>query len=222
MTNLLAGRKFRMMRRDDAGEIIGEWPTDEIDLTTKVVCKSCNEGWMSNLEQHHAMPALTDLILGKDLVVNQSRADKVARFAFKTAVVVDHMARRPTPFFFSRSVRHHFAKSLTIPRNVRMWFTGYLPAVSGRLEPFWYKYDRQPDKLLKLYTCTYSVGHFVFQVVSAEYSGIPSFSPQRDFENLSVPFWPTIPEGIIWPPPYFLRTRADFEAYADRWRAIRF
>jgi hypothetical protein len=221
MRQLFSGKNFRFIKRDLEGNIARTWNKDEIDVTAHVVCKTCNEGWMSHLESQHAKTALTDLIIGnKDLIVSHVQAQAIARFAFKTAVVVDHM-KRDGKLFFPRAARHHFAKSLKIPRTVRIWFAGYLPMNSGNLLPFWYE-DSFPDgHYLKLYVCTYAVGHFVFQLVAAEVKDILEFSPKESFEYLSIPLWPNMPSGIKWPPVFnILRTKGDFERFAGRWGEI--
>jgi hypothetical protein len=223
MGSLFRGTRFRFRQRDVQGNIIGTWPSLEIDLKAKVVCKPCNEGWMSNLEDRHARPALADLIVGRgvDLIVSQSRANAIALFAFKTAVIVDHM-RRDTPFF-RRSVRYHFAESLEMPSNVQMWFAEYLPVSSGRFTSYYHQHSTGAANRFKLYVCTYAVGHFVFQVVAARSVGQVAFVPAGgDFEYLAVPFWPSIPIGFVWPPVYSLRNTFDFNAFAKRWFAVRF
>jgi hypothetical protein len=221
MRQLFRAKKFRFVKRDLEGNIERTWSSGEIDIKANVVCKACNEGWMSNLEDRHAKTALTDLIIGdKDLIISHVHARAIARFAFKTAVVVDHM-KRNGELFFSRAVRHHFAKSLTIPRSVRVWFAGYLPMGSGNLLPFWYDKSFPQGNHIKLYVCTYAVGHFVFQVVSVEVRGVTDFSPHESFEHLAIPLWPNLPLGIKWPPVSdVLRTKADFERFSARWEKL--
>ena len=137
MRELFPAKRFLFTQRNEKGEIVSVWNPPDIDLTANVVCKPCNEGWMSNLESRHAKPSMRDLILGdKGITVSESRARSMAIFAFKTAVVVDHMYRRPLPFF-SRSIRYRFAKSLTIPENVMMWFAGFLNFGGGLVESFY-------------------------------------------------------------------------------------
>lgn len=220
MRKLFASQRFRMIKRDTDGNVERMWSDPDIDITAKVVCKPCNEGWMSNLESRHAKDAMTNLILGnQEFIISHAQAHAVARFAFKTAVVVDHM-KRDGDLFFPRSVRHHFRHSLKIPRFVRMWLCGYRPMGSGNLLPYWFERSFPSGEFLRLYSCTYSVGHFVFQSVAVNCSGIPSFSPQETFDNLSIPFWPNLPVGIQWPPQDVLRTKQDFERFAERWERI--
>lgn len=222
MRKLFPSKRFNFIQRDMEGNIVGIWNKPDIDVTAKVVCKPCNEGWMSNLENNHAKTAMSDLILGKkEFTITHTQAQAIARFAFKTAVVVDHM-KRDVELFFPRPVRHQFRHSLKIPRSVQMWLSGYLPMGSGNLLPFWYNDSFPGGRHLKLYVCTYAVGHFAFQLVAADVLDVPSFSPHESFEHLSIPFWPTLPGVIKWPPADVLRTRGDFEGFARRWGKIHF
>jgi hypothetical protein len=221
MRELFPSKRFRFIQRNEAGEVINEWSLPGIDLTAKVVCKPCNEGWMSSLENDRAKPALRDLIVGnKGFTVSQSRANSMAIFAFKTAVIVDHMRRGHLPFF-RRSVRCKFAESLEIPPNVYMWFAGFLPMGSGLVQSLYPQGRINSELRIKIHVCTYLVGHLIFQVVSARFrSGMPSFFPRRGFEKLAIPFWPSIPRRITWPPQDVLRTRTQFDMFAERWGEI--
>jgi hypothetical protein len=73
-------KKFRFSQRDGSGKIVKQWSLPGIDLKAKVVSKPCNEGWMSRLKAQHAEPAMSDLLLGKDVVIPESRARSIALF----------------------------------------------------------------------------------------------------------------------------------------------
>jgi hypothetical protein len=99
MNGLLPGKK-RFISKDKDGKVIFQRIAKELDWTAKVVCKPCNETWMSKIEGDHAKPSMEDLITGKlDIPIMQSRANSIALFGFKTAVVLDHLRRDPEPFF---------------------------------------------------------------------------------------------------------------------------
>lgn len=219
MRKLFKSKKFRFSQRDSSGRIVKQWSLPGIDLKARVVCKPCNEGWMSNLENQHAKPAMSDLIAGKDILISESRAKSIALFAFKTAVVVDHMGRDEP--FYTVSARREFATSLTLPRNVNVWLAGLFPTGSGRVNSLYPEIYLEPPRYLKLNVCTFGVGHFVFQIVGAQYIEIPDFAPMPGFENLAVPIWPPVQQNIPWPLPDVLRSRIDFEKFSERWRAIR-
>jgi hypothetical protein len=222
MSELFPNRIFRMTQKDDLGNILNQRKNSQIDWTIKVVCKPCNEGWMSNLESRHAKPAMIDLILGKPVSqLTPVQGMAIARFAFKTAVITDAIRRGDEPFF-AQSARQHFAKTLKIPPRIQAWFAGYEPRISGRLQPFWYQVSSEAGHYFKLYVCTYSIGHLVFQLVAAQFdNSFPaiSFEPRAGFEHLAIPLWPNLWNGIGWPPPSILRRR-DFDAFSVRWENI--
>jgi len=193
-----------------------------LDLTANVVCKPCNEGWMSDIESKYAQPAMEALIIGgkTDFTISKARAKAIALFAFKTAVVIDHMGGDPP--FFRRSLRYAFAAKQIIPPDVQMWFAGFLPMASGRIDTDYREASISQSRRLKLYVCTYLVGHFVFQVVCARYCAIPSFSPKEGFEHLAVPFWPRLPKNVRWPPADVIRTPTDIVRFSERWRVLGF
>jgi hypothetical protein len=209
---------IRFTIRNDKREIVRMWTAPELNWETNVVCGKCNSGWMSELENNHAKPAMVNLILDKrGTRVGLSRARSIALFAFKTAVIFDHLARK-RPHFFERSARHEFRKSLTIPLNVAMWLTRYGPSARGEANTAYHEGRPTPERSIEIYVCTYSVQSFVLQVVSYKTVGVGAFSPENEFP--AIPFWPKlIPEnGIVWPPIVSLNSLGEFNAFSDRWQ----
>lgn len=221
MNTLFAGRKrFRVRDRD--GKVTVRH-ANQLDWTGNVVCEKCNGTWMSDIENKHAKPAMRDLILGEGgIKVTQSRADSIARFAFKTAVVLDHMQRRRAPFF-SRSTRHGFRESHAVPATVGMWLAGLRPSGTGYIHTVYHEGPLASGSQISLYVCTYAVGHLVFQVVAQNLRIFDrsTFCPsETTYAKVAIPFWPWIPAGVVWPPPRTLETVGDFESFAERWRRL--
>jgi hypothetical protein len=103
-----------------------------------------------------------------------------------------------------------------------MWFAGFEQRIGGRLQPFWYEANSEAGHHFKLYVCTYSVGHLLFQVVSGQFDPeFPpfAFAPRAGFEHLAVPLWPNLSNGIGWPPPNILR-KSQFNAFSVRWESL--
>lgn len=176
---------------------------------------------MSKIENDHAKPALTDLIVGDlGISITQSRAHSIALFAFKTAVVFDHLARNRQPFF-ERSARHEFGRSLTLPLNVNMWLAGFSPAGKGNAHTGYHTGTLPNTGGISMYVCTYAVGHVVLQTVGCNASDVHQIMPKtKQFDGLSIPFWPEIPNGFIWPAGEVLQTVDDFDSFCMRWRDI--
>jgi hypothetical protein len=219
MSPLFPGEK-RFINTNTEMKAAKEWSEPVLNVKAKVVCKACNEGWMSNIESQHAKPAMMELIAGKvDIPIPQARARSIALFAFKTAVICDHTRRSYPIRFFPRQLRHRFREMLEIPHNVQMWFAGFLPRADGACLTIYHNLPG-PDGL-DLYVCTYCVGHFVFQVVADRKPISSHLSPaDKRFENIAVPFWPRIADGFVWPPKAVLMTARDFQDFANRWGRI--
>ena len=104
---------------------LDHWISEGIDSKTKVVFGNCNETWMSDIENRHAIPVLKPMITGSSTVpITRDTARSLAIFSFKTAVVLDH-ARRVGDPFFPPNVRANFMNHLTIPADVQMWVCGF-------------------------------------------------------------------------------------------------
>ena len=220
MNELLPGKK-RHTSRGEKGQIIVDRMANTLDWKAKVVCEPCNNTWMSELENKHAKPAMTPLILGKTgIVITSSQADSIARFGFKTAVVIDYLARRREPFF-TRWIRHGFRETQAIPAyKTAMWLSACVFRESGLLKSMYHEGSLPTKDSFELYVCTYSVGHLVFQAVSFRPPSDLVFRPKdTTFDNVAIPFWPWVKSDAIWPPGA-IRTREEFWSFSERWRRV--
>lgn len=218
MNGLFPGKK-RFTNKNEHGETVADWSSDKLDWKARVVCEPCNNTWMSGIESR-AKSAMSDFILGRQGPISQSCADSIALFAFKSAVVFDHIRRKREPFF-SRSVRHGFRESFAIPASVRMFMAGFLPRGKGHVHTCYHEGALSATDRITLYVCTYAVGHFAFQVVGWKQYGHTTVTLQpREFRSLAVEFWPWIKNGATWPPVHVLQTVDDFDSFSSRWRNL--
>lgn len=217
MNELIPGKKRLTIRNKDR-QIVKRWDAPKLDWKAKVVCEPCNNGWMSEIEGKHAKPAMSELILGKtNIPIDQTRANSIAIFAFKTAVIFDHISRDRAPFF-DRSARHEFRQSLTIPPYIGMWLTKLSAFGKGEASTLYHEGRPSSDTSLKMYVCTYAVEHLVLQIVAYKERGIHRVSADDNF--VAVPFWPDIPHNFVWPPAGVLNTVDDFKSFSDRWTKV--
>jgi hypothetical protein len=216
LNGVLPGRR-RFSIKNDKREVVRTWTAPELNWKAKVVCEDCNSGWMSRLENDHAKPAMLDLILDKpNIKIDKPRARSIALFAFKTAVIFDHIAK-DRAYFFDRSTRHEFARSHTIPTNVDMWLTRFGIKGHGEANTAYHAGSPAPERSIEMYVLSYSVEALVLQVVSHKATGVSQFSPESEFS--AIPFWPDLPNvDIFWPPSPSLNSAADFDNFSDRWQ----
>jgi hypothetical protein len=195
---------------------------EKLDWKAGVVCKNCNETWMNDIETQHAQIALPALISGKVGVrIGRKEADSIAYFAFKTAVVLDHANRRPSPFF-SRRLRYAFREHLLIPDFVNMWLCGYARhGGSVHVKTVYHDGETPAGYRLHSYVCTCALGSFVFQVVAVKQFGSCRLRPVAGFKHdLAIPFWPRIPKNFVWPPRTALQNISDFDRFAEMWQDV--
>lgn len=204
---------FRKLAIDGAVE--KQWRAQELNLTTKVVCETCNNTWMSTMEEQYAKPAMTDLILGKRVgALSRKRAKGLSLFAFKTAVIANCSLPKDH-FFFTESERYAFRTSLTIPPETTMWLVGMEAVNGGGIGCHSVHYAN-----LTLHVCSFWVGQLGFQVISGK------SNRARKIESLPTPpgrtvcFYPTLESNIRWPRPNVLSVE-DFNNFANRWNMIR-
>ena len=161
---------------------------------------------------------MSDLIAGKmDISIARSQADSIALFAFKTAVILDHMALDREPFF-DRPARHNFRLS---PDSVMMFMFGLAYRGRGDARSGYFDGTISSTQHLKTFVSTFAVGHFGFEVVGYKTRGITSIEPRtRDFNSLAIPFWPFIQRGFVWPRASVLKTIREFDSFSLRWRDV--
>jgi hypothetical protein len=217
MNELFPGKKH-FTNKNEHGEIAADWSSHKLDWKARIVCEPCNNTWMSDIESR-AKSAMTDFILGKQGPISQSCADSIALFGFKSAVIFDHIRRDREPFF-SRSIRHGFRESLAIPASVRMFMAGFLPRGKGHVHSCYHEGALSATDRVKLYVCTYAVGHLVFQVVGQKQGFATVTLQPREFRSFASEFWPWVTDSSSWPPANVLQKVNDFDSFSSRWRNL--
>jgi hypothetical protein len=185
------------------------WESRTCDLTAKVVCKRCNETWMSDLESNHAKPSIGKMILATaPITLTKSQMSSICAFAFKSAVIGDHMNRKRPPFFSSES-RRQFARSLAIPPATYVWI-GCLSGNDPVHGLFKVQYGITPPRTtngFRLYTFTWGIGRFFLQLLAWRWMRgklrrtlVPGITQNEFWNPYSIPIWPNSPLSVQWPP----------------------
>src|SRR5260370_16654387 len=156
------------VNREGASGAAKRWFKKTLDEKTNVVCKDCNSGWMSKLE-NKVKAVIGDMALhGTPKVLQPDEVAVLAAFAFKCGVVADLMHDN-RPAFFSRYERWRFAKTLTIPPYVQMWL-GRVEGNRGVLDLGFFASPSGVRGGFELAVFTYSMGQVLFQVVASQWN----------------------------------------------------
>ena len=181
-------------------------PEGDMGVTVNVVCKAtCNEGWMSALEES-VKPFLAPMIRdGAATTLTPIQQATLTRWALKTAMVFEFTDRTSEPFYtfeerdalrrrllpmgstIIESARHHGQRFLSTAHARRMTFTG---TVKSRAFP------------LSAVSTTISVGQFVVQVFSLRSTvDAGMWVPwDSEFTPCVVRLWPPVKDSLpTWP-----------------------
>lgn len=120
----MASHTYRSTIEDEANvdSRVKKRPGDPRSSKVRVVCKSCNGGWMSRL-QSRAKPILIPLVVGDKIVLD--------RFKQETLTAWIAMAVMCSEFFqagraaISPLERERFYKTTTIGKNWKIWIGNY-------------------------------------------------------------------------------------------------
>ncbi len=221
MASLFPSAAVNFSKIEKDGSVGKRWRMSGLDMTANVVCKVCNETWMSDIEVHHAKPAMSDLILGKQVKeITPDQAHGISLFAFKTAVIANHMLPEDEEFF-DISQRYAFRESLSIPPEVGMWLVGFAPENAGGFRSTTIYFPNKNAPKLTLNVCSFYVGQFGFQVVSGKSLTDTQIESLPTPSDLTVRFYPAIRSGVSWPRNHVLGGQS-FDGFACRWNSIKF
>ncbi len=197
-----------------------------VKLTAKVVCTSCNNHWMSDLENDVAKPAMQNLLMGEHSANLDSTARRwIAVFAFKTLILANHKDSRTTPFYGSAD-RVRFRKELAIPNGVQVWMATRA-VIPGKYYGVWKSASGLSDQAsphgFATYICTWNFQNLVLQIVAMKWKDkrrkktipVGTLVQNEDWRGISLPIWPITDDAIKWPAAVRLADEA-FTAFRDR------
>jgi hypothetical protein len=95
------------------------WPIKRPTVRVRCVCKTCNGGWMSNLEQR-AIAIIDPLLVSEKCTLHPSDCKAVSLWAVKTAMVFESISPA-VPAGFSDLDRTLLSAKEIIPAFTRVW-----------------------------------------------------------------------------------------------------
>jgi hypothetical protein len=204
-----------------------------IRVDVPVVCRACNQGWMSQLEDH-AKPILTPLITHPKTPRSISAVDclTLASWLSAKSVVLDffifHRGQQRALFYTPR--QRHELRDANIPPSLATVWIGRMQKrglVSGDIQTLYYsKLKSDPAfRNLRATVTTVAVNEVVIQLVAWRKMSktatvpdpIPWFhSPSvGPWDEYMIEVWPALPESVEWPPSLMFR-RGNFNLLAYR------
>ncbi len=177
-------------------------------LRSRCVCRNCNSGWMSKLEQE--MKPIVDSILDEQLkALDVSSQAVIAVWATKTAMALEALYPE-REFFYSEIERQYMRAARAIPERTSIWIAKCVnqPNIYSAGKDL---HTAPGDDGVKAYVTTMAFGSLAFQVVSIRtLANLPREIPitydsrEGPWDNILLQVWPIIPYSQQWPPSYGL------------------
>ena len=99
-------------------------------MTVGVVCESCNNGWMSDLESG-AKPYLETMLRGRGRELHEAGLRTLATWALKTSMMVEHMHGAKRHIIPGEEYAHLFEHGEP-SEHVRIWMAAYAGSLRRR------------------------------------------------------------------------------------------
>lgn len=179
--------------------------------TIKVVCRQCNSGWMSALEEA-VRPVLTPMMAGKELALSDTQQALLARWIALKVIVVD--ANVPQDTVMTREERSAFMTDHRLPAFLDIWIArtnGVLWSSEFHRHAATISSDRKhkPVGAKSIQCMTFGAAQFLaFAVLDRGRIGIGVEEKSKD---RALQLWPLMSPQLTWPPA---RTTTDVEVYS--------
>jgi hypothetical protein len=200
------------------------WQAGKYLLRTGNVCKNCNNGWMSDLE-NRVKPIIERFFLDQEVSLDQHDQLTLAVWICKNAMVYETL-RHKSSCFFTSSEHKSFRESLHLPLHTSIWiakivgFTGLFCTASD-LNGIETKSLNQ----VKAYVTTMAFGPIVMQILNAKmskpiYQNITTDGRlQQDLlDQTIIQIWPITVTKVLWPNKFGLSGELGLNRFAHRWK----
>jgi hypothetical protein len=204
-----------MIHKDCVERSVRRWGGDPRSRRIQVVCRSCNNEWMSDL-QKAVKPVLLPLIRGEPALLTPARQATVAAWAAMSVMCAEYF--NPSRVAVPQTSRDGFYQSRTPPQDWKIWIGNYQ---RGDWPGHWCHNslciaDEAPElndegfHPPNVQTTTFVVGKLYIHAFSCPYPDIVAkVQPAQRTISLLAQVWPLRENFIAWPPQAMLDRDAD-------------
>lgn len=213
--------KASHMEAERGGHKLGTWQTKTPQLLpARCVCRNCNNGWMSNLE-NEMKPIVDSILDGQFRALDDSSQAVIAVWSIKTAMALEALYPE-RELFYSENERRKMRAISAIPERTSIWIANcvnqpniYSAAKDLRTAP--------GDNEANAFVTTMAFGSLALQVVSIRPTAnlpkeilVTYDSRVGPWDKVLLRVWPLVPYSQHWPPSYGLDGERGLEALTER------
>jgi hypothetical protein len=192
-------------------------------LRIRTVCDTCNNGWMSQLEQD-TIPILKPLLLDLSIPLSLEEQLVLAAWVMKTGMVLDSIYKHD--HFYQRDRCKNLRETRAIPDQTLIWIGRFFGnGKHAGLTDF--SLDSPPDfKVANGCVLSFVLGRVVFQILSikprVDYKERRFTAVTRSgrWDELLSQIWPSLGHQLTWPPirSFTLYSRFSVRSLINRFR----
>jgi hypothetical protein len=195
-------------------------------LITRYVCKNCNTGWMSDLE-NRVKPIIERFFFDDEVSLERCSQTTLAIWICKNAMVYETL-RHKTPWFYTSQERKSIRELYLLPPLTSIWiakcvgYTGlYCSAsdMSGNVV--------ETLNTAKGFVTTMGFGPIAIQILNTKLSKsisqnitiTPNLQP-GPWDQITIQIWPIGADIVTWPNEIGLKGKHGLENFNQRWKPI--
>ena len=218
-------RRFPMastgrMFAERSGNPLNDWPVTKPRVVVKWLCDSCNNGWMSQLE-NEVKPVIESLLDEKISELDGTVQETLGVWAVKTAMVLEAL-HPERPWFYSKAERQCLRTVRSLPARTQVW----LAKCVNQPDIYSAAMDHQTgagEDGGRAYAVTLAFGSIAFQVVTIRAPAqVPENVPvtyevsEGPWDQVLVQVWPIFKDKRVWPPRMGLDKEMGINALTER------
>jgi len=184
-----------------------------LDIKIRAVCKSCNQGWMIDLEmfvREHVGPSMR--VARAPFTLDPSDQEKVACWAVKTALMLELALRHARGANYAPESHFEWLyANRSVPPNCRVWIFG---VDVHNATPIWTLASTFSDPGVSPpaeagYLATFTAGYVGFQVLGFDLASpnvatrASTIQPPSPIAKVLELIWPAT-SALRWPPPRYI------------------
>ncbi|HWI96187.1 MAG TPA: hypothetical protein VNS60_09000 [Solirubrobacterales bacterium] len=178
------------------------WPEAPIDWQVSGPCESCNNGWMSQIE-NEAKPILAPMVQHQEQTLGPIEQETLARWATLRVLMGQHGHPKEKRNAIPEERYHRFFEAREMP-NCQIWIArrngeGAWPTDYHHRELFIELVGAPEPTAPNAYVTAFAVGHVAFICWGSQFKKGPTVDVGDNMRPFLLPIWPDI-LPVRWPP----------------------
>jgi hypothetical protein len=220
ITSQFKGCRPSEVQAERGGVSLKSWSVNQPELPVRCVCKSCNNGWMSQLEVQ-AKPFLQPLLTGESRELDILGQTIVTRWSLKTAMVLEALDQAHKRAY-TQIERERLRSFGAIPWRTSVW-------LAASIEPSWFMSSKNSylgamdtQSILGM-SITMAFAHMVLQVLTIRVPEAVGSKTQvttdvrrGPWDKATIQIWPPQSTLVTWPPSMGLNDENGLYTFSER------